>query len=93
MPVDRLKSLFAKTLQDSKQHDTVGQSAFSEHSSHDTTASVSGVAEAAVSSRQPAPAAEPDKDELPMLAQGQGQNRQLLAALTVVGVVLVLLKV
>ena len=89
MPVDRLKSLFSKTVQDSKQHDTVGQSAFSEHSSHDTSATVSGAVDAAVSSRQPAPAAEPDKDELPMLAQGQGQNRQLLAALTVVGVVLV----
>ena len=47
MSVDRLKSLFSKTVQDSKQHDTVGQSAFSEHSSHDTSATVGWTSDSA----------------------------------------------
>jgi twitching motility protein PilJ len=38
MPVDRLKSLFAKTVQDSKQHDTVGQSAFTDQAPQSTPA-------------------------------------------------------
>ena len=73
MPVDRLKSLFAKTLQDSKQHDTVGHSAFTEQSPPSTPPTTVGAGEG---------------NAAPAAADAQGANRPILAAALVAGLVL-----
>ncbi len=84
MSVDRLKSLFSKTVQDSRQHDTVGQSGYSEQPAQATPRSTAKAVNDAVRSQPEHGAA-----DLPMHTGPQGQNRQILTALTVVGLALV----
>ena len=82
MSVDRLKSFFSKTVQDSKQQDTVGHSGYPEQSEQSSQSTVS----------QPPPdmVAASAGNDLPMrIAPASGPNRSLLTALLLLGLVLV----
>ena len=82
MSVDRLKSFFSKTVQDSKQQDTVGHSGYPEQSEQSSQSTVS----------QPPPdmVAASAGNDLPMrIAPAGGPNRSLLTALLLLGLVLV----
>ncbi len=87
MSVDRLKSLFSKTVQDSKQHDTVGQAEYAEQGLHAVPTQAGTLGDEVVAPPQPERGS--DQAELPMLDGPHGQNRQLLTALMVAGLVVV----
>ncbi len=90
MSVDRLKSLFSKTVQDSRQHDTVGQSGYSEQPVPAIPAisqlNANAVNSAVQARRQQAAS---DMVDLPMHTGPQGPNRQILIVLMVIGLALV----
>ena len=83
MSVDRLKSFFSKTVQDSKHHDTVSDSGFS------SQATVS-MLPSQLASRSAGAASVSAETDLPMLpGSPAAQNSQFLKAFLVAGLVLV----
>ncbi len=85
MSVDRLKSIFSKTVQDSKQDDTVGQSDYAEQPRSKPASLATPAAGADTDGADSA-----DQISLPLLGtRSQAQHRQILSVVLVLALVLV----